>query len=307
VHSRWGGIIEVRFLFAQQRARLMAKLNENDDARYLEKSMPLASNDPDLQRAGKAIGLFAAGLQQIPRYEWKDIFPNDFSAIACMARAFRQLRAAYMLALWGYCAEAHPLLRFVYETCGLARMLAKDSDKAEKWLRENKWFPDREVRKWFADSGPNSTASSRDEVLDTYRSGYKEMSARSHPTAVACVPALEVNEDGFEPRLATVFVDEEFRTCMAEIAATAIFACFTLRNAAVNESVLHPKWRQDVYELSREIMNSDMPHLARDWAEEQRQYDQLQQRVQSAARLDETLRRDPRSWDNLRKPSSPAE
>jgi hypothetical protein len=98
----------------------------------------------------------------------------------------------------------------------------------------NQWFPDKEVRGWFADSGPNGTGSSPGEVLSVYRTGYREMSARSHPTAVACVSAMDANEDGFELRLGTVFVEEEFRACAAEIAATAIFACFTLRNAAVD-------------------------------------------------------------------------
>ena len=43
-----------------------------------------------------------------------------------------------------------------------------------------------------------------------------------------------------------------------------------------------------------------MPHLERDWAIDQQQYDELQHKVQSAAELVDRLRRDPRSWDNLK-------
>jgi hypothetical protein len=43
--------------------------NENDDALHIEQAMPLLSRDADAVRAGKAIGLFGAGLSQIPRCE----------------------------------------------------------------------------------------------------------------------------------------------------------------------------------------------------------------------------------------------
>jgi hypothetical protein len=278
----------------------MPQIDENDDARYLEESMALATTDPDIMRTGKAIGLFAAGLAMVPQCEWRDVFPNDFAATACLSRAFRQLRAAYMLMIWGYCAEAHVILRAVYESSGLARMLAKDATSAEKWLRKQRWFPDREVRGWFAASGSNSAGGEPSEILASYSKAYREMSARSHPTAVACASALHVDERGPAPQLETIFIEEEFRTCAREIGATAIFACFTLRNAAVDERVLPPQWRQDVYELAREIIRADLPHLERDWAKEQAKYEQLQERVQSAANLTETLRRDPRSWTNLK-------
>jgi hypothetical protein len=285
----------------------MAALDENDDARHIEQALPLTASDPAVKRAGKAIALFAAGLQMVPCNEWQSVFPNDISAVACFARGFRQLRGAYMLMLWGYYAETRPLLRFAYEACGLARMLAKDPPKAERWLQKKQWFPEKAVRDWFAGSDTNSRGASPDEVRSIYITGYREMSARSHPTALACVSALDADEDGFEPRLATVFVEEEFRACAAEIAATGIFACFALRNAAVDEKAIDPQWREDVYELAREILNSDMPHLDRDWAEERDRYAQLRARVQSAARLEKVLRSDPRSWQNLQEPSESTE
>jgi hypothetical protein len=275
----------------------------SDDAHYLDQAIAHASTDPAVARMGKAIGLFAAGLAMVPKIEWQAVYPNDFAAVACLARALRQLRAACTLMMWGYCAEAYVLLRAAYESSGLGRMLAKDPDRAEDWLRKELWFPDREVRKWFAGSGSNSTGTP-EEVHNTYSTVYREMSARSHPTAVTCVSALRIDESGPAPQLETVFDDEEFSACASAIASTALFACFALRNAAVDEEVLDPQWRQAVYELAQEIFNRDMAHLDRDWAEERRQYEQLQARVQSAANLTEKLRRDPRSWVNLKHPSS---
>jgi hypothetical protein len=61
-----------------------------------------------------------------------------------------------------------------------------------------------------------------------------------------------------------VFAEEEFRACAAEISGPAIFACFALRNAAVDERAIHPRWRQDLYDLARETFESDMVHLERD-------------------------------------------
>jgi hypothetical protein len=113
--------------------------------------------------------------------------------------------------------------------------------------------------------------------------------------------ALQSDDHGPYVQLETDFVEDEFRVCAQEIAAAAMFACFALRNAAVSEKALHPQWRKDVYDLAREITNTDMPHLERDWADEQRQYEQLQRRVQSAAQLKEKLHNDPRSWENLSK------
>jgi hypothetical protein len=281
----------------------MPGIDPNDTAHYMDQAMALVSTDPVLLRANKALSLFSAGLFMVPAIEWQAVYPNDFAALACLARAFRQLRAAHMLMVGGYLAEVRVLLRAVYESSGLARMLAHDETRAEKWLRQQHWFPDREVREWFATSVPNSTGSQPDEILDRYKTGYRAMSDRSHPTAIACVSALRAEENGPVVQLETTFDEEEFRTCAAEIAATAMFACFALRNAAVDESVLPPQWRQDVYELAREIIGSDMPHLDRDWAEEQQKFDRLQNRIQSAKNLAENLRRDPRSWWNLREPN----
>lgn len=185
-------------------------------------------------------------------------------------------------------------------------MLAHDATRAEKWLRKMHWFPDAEVRRWFANWGEHSSGQTPDEVLRTYNTGYREMSRRSRPTALTCLSALRVDDSGPAPLLETVFVEEDFRASAVAISAVAIFACFTLRNAAVSERAIHPRWRQDLYNLAREVTGSDMVHLERDWAEEQSQYEQLQQRVQSALHLQERLQSNPNSWLNLKEPPSSA-
>jgi len=116
------------------------------------------------------------------------------------------------------------------------------------------------------------------------------------------MPALEVGQRSLSLRHETVFVPEAFRACAADIGNSAVFACFALRNAAVNERAIDPRWRAAVYDLAREINESDMPHLERNWEEEQAEYQRLQLRVQAAAGLKEALREDPRSWVNLQKP-----
>ena len=121
------------------------------------------------------------------------MFPNDFAALACLARAYRLLRGTFTLMVWGYGTEAQVLLRSVYEAAALARMLAKDPTRAEKWVRKQQWFPDREVRSWFANAGANN-ASTPEEILKIYGTAYKQGSVRAHPTAIACMSALDISE-----------------------------------------------------------------------------------------------------------------
>ncbi len=116
----------------------MPGIDPNDTAHHMEQAMTLVSTDPVLVRANRALGLFSAGLM-VPPIEWQAVYPNDFAALACLARACRQLRASYMLMISGYLAEVRILLRAVYESSGLARMLAHDAASAEKWLRQRKY------------------------------------------------------------------------------------------------------------------------------------------------------------------------
>jgi hypothetical protein len=96
--------------------------------RYVEQAIAL-STDPDVARAGKAIALFHAGLALAPRLEWDDVFPNDFAAIACLARALRQLRAALllMMARMGHDSERAAMI-YLHEMRGADRAIARAID-----------------------------------------------------------------------------------------------------------------------------------------------------------------------------------
>jgi hypothetical protein len=283
----------------------MPKENESDDIRHLSDAVEASRGDPSFELMVSIVRLLGEGLALIPRLAWSDVFANDLSATACLARAFRQLRAAITLMMSGYYAETYVILRGAHECAGAARMLAKQPDRADKWLRNQAWWPDREVRNWFADS-PNSVRTS-EEIKSSYSFAYRRLSRWSHPTALACLRLVMGDEDGPRLDVESKFAEDEFRDCVVSITGAALFSCFALRNAAVSEKAIDPQWRQRLYELARVITDSDMAHLERNWEQEQHLYDALQQRVQAADNLISKLRNDPRSWQNLAEPTSAEE
>ena len=277
--------------------------SDPDEVRHLKRAIEVVSRDPAFDRMKQAVNLLGEGLGLAPRPPWSSVFPNDLSALACLSRAYRQLRAAAALLMWGYYGEVRMVLRGVYESAALARMLAKEPMLAEKWLRKRQWFPDRDVRQWMADTWTNSVMAPED-AGKLYARGYRQMSAWAHPTAISCLSLVKREEFGPRIQLITVFDDDEFRACTAEIAADAIFGCFALRNAAVDEKAIDPGWRRRLAELASEIWGHDSPHLERDWENEEREYRALQERVQAGSELDSHLREHPRSWKNLKSPKS---
>ena len=280
-----------------------------DDIRHLRTVQASMHGDPLIGRMGYVIGLLGEGLGLAPRPEWDRVFANDLSALACLGRAYRQLRAAAALAHLGYYAEVRLILRAVYESAALSRMIAKEPALAEKWLRKEHWFPDREVRSWM--SGRRNDLGNSEEIMKDYSKFYRTMSAWSHPTAISCMEIVKPqpehpNRPGLN--LNSTFDESVFRMCVIEVASTAMFACFAFRNAVVDERAIDPDWRRRLYEVSATLVGHEMPHLQRDWDEERRQYDRLKTRVQTADRIAERLRDDPLSWRNLKdsEPPSPA-
>jgi hypothetical protein len=174
-------------------------------------------------------------------------------------------------------------------------VLAKEPQMAEKWLRKGKWFPDREVRKWLEEVRGDS-----DETVDHYRTYYSRMSAWAHPTLVSCFDLIIADEKRFAILTGTRLNEDGLRNCIKQIAVTAIFACFAVRNSAVNEEVIDPNWRRDLSKLAREVLEHEMPNLDRDWEDEQRKHDAFQQRVQAADQLEQRLREQPASWRNTK-------
>ncbi|MGH3856178.1 MAG: hypothetical protein ACRDR6_22360 [Pseudonocardiaceae bacterium] len=264
-----------------------------DDVAHLDQAIDLLRDDPEMAQVTCALNLLGRGLSLLPQLSWSDVFANDLSAAVCLGRAYRQLRAAVTVMMSGYYAETRALLRSVYESAGLARLLAKEPAMAEQWLRKGQWFPEKEVRRWLKNVRGDS-----DENVTHYRQHYVQMSAWPHPTFVSCFELIEPDDGHFMLRLNTRFDEQGLRSCMKEIALTAIFACFALRNAAVKEGVIPASWRTDLYELASKVLAHDPPHLDRNWEQEQDNYNIFQRRVQAASRLDERLDQHPASWRN---------
>ncbi|WP_412539443.1 hypothetical protein R8Z50_26825 [Longispora sp. K20-0274] len=250
---------------------------------------------PSGQQMTESVNLLGQLLAQIPSTAWDDTFVNDFSARACLTRSYRQLRAAITLLTYGYYGEALATLREVYESAGLARVLAKDAKMAEQWIKKGQWFPDSKVRGWIADAWDLS-----EDKAGIYGQHYKRMSAWAHPTASSSMHLVTFGEAGPSFRTETVYDATFFGLCMKEIAATAVFACFAVRNAAANEALIDPAWRKQLHELTEKISGEELEHLQRDWDAEERRFEALVERVRPEAELDDHLREHPLSWENLK-------
>lgn len=235
----------------------------------------------------RVLGLMRWPLEVAPQ-RWDLTFANDFSALACFTRAYRQLRAAALLADHGYYSEVGTLLRAVYESAALGRLLAHTPEEADRWLREGVWFPDRKVRKWFGDEGR------------AYATIYGILSAEAHPTAMSCLELIDIGGERGAAKLDTQFDDEHYQERMTVILGVALWACIALRNAAASEELLPPEWRKELSDLAKEIAPwADFSELERNWEAEQQKWQKLAGRVGTAAAAEEMLKKHPFSWDNL--------
>jgi len=279
------------------------------ETRHLRRIETIISNDPSYMRMNSVINLLGSGISRIPRLEWERVGPNDLSATACLVRTYRSLQSAVHLLLFGYYGEVRVLLRTAYECAALSRMLAKNPKLADKWMRKDHWFPDREVRNWWASVQDEDSASS-DDAGAIYASAYRMMSSWAHPTFMSCAPLVistDTQSNGPEYQLKVSFNETGFLYLIKEIAGAALFGCFALRNAAVDERAMDPAWRQALYSLAREITEHEMPQLERNWEEENSQYELLRGRIQTAEQLEVRLRNDPLSWQNLHRPGGDAD
>jgi hypothetical protein len=253
-------------------------------ARHLDETAP-AHRGP----VGELLTLLGLFLEwaAIPR---RGEFPNVVGALACLTRAYRQLRATLVLCHFGYYSEVGLLLRGAYESAVTSRYLAKDSGAAERWLKDNTWFPDRQIRKWFA------------KDPESYAEFYRYLSSMAHPTAGSAMMLLNPTDDGVFPRTSS-FIDQELiESAYKGVYLTAILVCFAARNSVVAEEVIPPWWRQRLAEIAKEAgPTHSWEHLARDWEQEQHRYRDLMERIRSADELPEEMSLNPLSWTNLQR------
>lgn len=265
------------------------------DAEHLAFTQRIA--EPYLSHIRNGLFLLRWMLDKAPR-PTEDTFINDLAAAACFTRVYRQIRAATLMVVFGYYSEVPTVLRGAYEAGALGRYLAKEPQKAEKWLKKGSWIPDREVRKWFGDG---------DRM---YAAWYKFYSERAHPTAKSCIPLLDLAEDGstYSISFTTQKNEESLKDCLLEIAWTSMWACFALQRAASRVDVLPPAWRREVDDFAIRLgalfeehtgQPVDFSHLERDWAKEERRWNAFIEQLPDAAETDRALSEHPMSVHNI--------
>jgi hypothetical protein len=224
---------------------------------------------------------------------------NELSAIACYTRAFRGLRAATILAMEGLYLEARVYVRDVYESAGLARMLAKNPVKADDWLIRDRWIKDNEVRQYI-ESVLMPGASIEESP---YREYYRQSSELHHPTRRGCLPLVLSSSDMVcRPQLESAFDEPELDSVLHEIAIESTFVAFTMINAVPDQDVIPPDWRRALTVLSTELLpGADLAHLERNWREDEERYADLHSHVIQADRLDAELDRQPNSVKNVQR------
>lgn len=273
------------------------ELDDLPDPRELGWPDPLADGDNEHLQAAVAdddsatrlirSGLFLLRslLETAPR-PWGQVLTNDFAAVACFTRAYRQLRAATLLAHMGYDSEVSTLLRAAYEAGSVGRYLAKNPEKADKWVHKvswspkgtEGWIPDREVREWFGDTEERA-----------YAENYRRLSRGTHPTAASVVPLLDMSEEGYFPRFSSVFDSERFQDALVQVLGIVLWTCFALKNAAANPDLIRPDWRHALSDYASDVGKFvaertgapvDYSHLQRDWEEEYARYDRILERIE---------------------------
>ncbi|MEV0536205.1 hypothetical protein [Kitasatospora sp. NPDC050463] len=260
---------------------------------------------PEAEPLRRAFGLMSWAIGAVAKVQSDIAMPNDTAAAAAFGRCFWQLRAALVLAEQGFNSEVRNIIRSVYESAGTGRMLAKEAAQAEQWLRKGEWWPERKVRDWL-----RTARNESEEGVKIYTNFYRLASAWAHPTAESCMGLMVDDGTTISPMPEIAYNAEASRQAVREITLATVFACFALKNAVVDESVLDPNWRQELSQLARDLSGEPMEHLDRDWQAEQERFKVLLAKVRSADTLDEALRNHPRSFHNLNaeiRPGDPEE
>jgi hypothetical protein len=169
-----------------------------DDYRHFVALHEQVGETTEYRRATLAVSMFGAGLKMMPPLTPESTFANVLRGQACLHLAQRQLRAAVHLLLFGYYSEVRCLLRASYEAAGLGRRLAKEPDKAERWLRKMSWFPDREVRVWLREAGRVT-----DDQHAEFGRFYGRLSRWAHPTALSALSTAEMTDESITFGLVT--------------------------------------------------------------------------------------------------------
>ncbi|QKW13034.1 hypothetical protein [Verrucosispora sp. NA02020] len=220
---------------------------------------------------------------------------NEVASCVAFTRAFSAIRAATVVAVHGYYVDARALVRTVYESAGLARMLAKLPDKAEKWLVKGDWFPDKLARDYIE--------SQIDPVGGSpYQAFYKMSSANAHPTArTSAYLAFEPTSQEFRPLLHPQYNADFAAHTLHEIAGVTLFTLFAMRRAMASQDFLPGWWLQGLAQLASDVHNANWSHLEQDWDTHNERYARLSAATIPADKLGEYLEAHPNSLPNIQK------
>jgi hypothetical protein len=249
----------------------------------------------ELSRLQEVMALLEYALTHASQVDPRALFANEVGALSGLVRAYQGLQAAANLAVFGFYTEARAGIRGVYESAGLARMLAHDAELAEDWFRKAVWVPDRQSREFAA-----AMAGGDEDAKIPHRQYYKYASASAHPSAMTTLPYLLDSDGSINIKLYPRFHHEQFVGLANELTAEAIFVGYCLRNALSHPDALPPEWHKSLAQHAREFSGEPMKHLDDDWVERERQHEEIQQHVRPVEEINDFLRAHPNSIDNVR-------
>lgn len=259
----------------------------------LEPTSPLIG--VGFERLHQIMALIEWGLIHASQTEPQSLFSNEVAGLSGLIRAYQGLQAAAVLAVTGFYTEARASIRGIYESAGVARMLAHSQDLSERWMRENEWVPDRKSRQFAA-----MMAGGDDEAKIPHQQYYKRASASAHPSALSTLPYLFDQNGRISPTLYPRFNDGSFVAVANELTAQALFVAFCIRNAVADADFIPPDWLQELAGHAREFSGEPLEHLEADWGEREQRFQELGMNVRAIEEIDDFLLAHPNSAYNIK-------
>jgi hypothetical protein len=225
----------------------------------------------------------------------RNMFANDLAALSSLIRAYHGIQAGANLAILGFPNECRIIMRSNYESAGLARMLAHNAERAEKWMRKLEWVPDKIAREFAVDmAGGDETARLPHDEF------YKHFSAATHPSAITTLPYLLSPGGEFEPRLEPKFDQGSLHVAADELTAQALFVAYCFRNSLADQDVMPPGWHAELARHAREFSGMELEHLDFDWISRERRHNSFVSQIRPIEEIDGFLRAHPNSVHSQR-------
>ena len=95
------------------------------------------------------MALIEYGIEDMQHPDSGKLYSNSAAAEALIVGAFNSLQGATILCYTGLYVQATGMLRGVYESAGLARTLAHETTKANKWIHSGHHYKDLVSRQYI--------------------------------------------------------------------------------------------------------------------------------------------------------------